>query len=75
MTKHKEYPMNSENTLPRVNDVLRFGDGAECTVQSVGKPLASGRFRGMHVVVCMWSTGRQGSFIAEVSQFTKVSST
>lgn len=57
--------MTDTHNLPAAGRRLRFPDGAECTVQSVGKPLASGRFRGMHVVICLWSTGRQGSFIAE----------
>lgn len=60
-------------TLPVEGQRLRFGDGAECIVTAVRPPLASGRFRGMHVVICNWlADGREGTFIAEVSKFTVV---
>lgn len=69
--------MNAANTqaapviaLPQVGDHITFASAPGGVVTSVGKPIASGRFAGMHVVCIDGDNGRPGTFIAETHHFT-----
>ena len=61
------------STTPTPGQRLRFHDGNECTVTAVRPPLASGRFTGMSVCVCIWADGREGTFMVELCRFTVIS--